>query len=299
MQKTIKKICLPVKIAALATVVLLPCALPAEPASGTASPGIVQMPPDQPENGAEQLVLSLSRPTEPGVLILQHHKGRVRVTGYDGEVVVVNAALRYPDTTGAGTDVRPLPGQALKLHALEKNNVVTISTNSHERTIDLEIRVPHSFSLHIEKYDSGTVSAYYLRGEIEITSAAGGVHLTDITGSAVISTVDGDIFLRFAEVTPHVPMAFTSVGGNIDVAFPRNLSAVVKMRTDHGEIMSDFDIETARRRSETEVSQSTGIRRAFLEQWTHGTIGGGGPQLLFRSYHGNIIIRKVRNVSPE
>lgn len=250
-----------------------------------------------PDKGTEQLLLSLSRPGEPGVLILKHHKGSVRVTGYDGEVVVVNASMRYPDSTGTQGGVRPVPGHALKLHAIEKENVITVSTNSHERTIDMDIQVPHAFSLYVEKLDAGDVSGYYLTGEMDVTSAAGSVWLIDITGSAVISTVDGDILLRFAGVTPNVPMAFTSVGGDIDVALPGDVRATVKMRTDYGEIMSDFDIDLSKRRAATDTSLTTGIQHSFLEEWMHGTIGGGGPQLLFKSYQGNITIRKAGNVS--
>ncbi len=250
-----------------------------------------------PEKGTEQLLLSLSRPGEPGVLILKHHKGNVRVTGYDGEVVVINASLRYPDSSGTRSGVRPVPGHALKLQAIEKHNVITVSTNSHERTIDMDIQVPHAFSLYVEKLDAGDVSGYYLTGEMDVTSASGGVSLIDINGSAVISTVDGNILLRFVGVTPHVPMAFTSVGGDIDVALPGDVRSTVKMRTDHGEIMSDFDIDLSRRRAATDTSLTTGIQRSFLEEWMHGTIGGGGAQLLFKSYLGDITIRKTGNVS--
>lgn len=254
--------------------------------------------PEPPGEGMEQLVLPLTRPREPGILILQHHKGKVTVTGYDGEVVVVNAALKYPPAAEGDTGTRPVSGHALKLHAMEKENVVTVSTNSHERTIDMEIQVPYQFSLYLDKLDEGSVNAYYLQGEMEINSTVGEVVLTDISGSAVISSVDGDIRVSFSGVTPHVPMVFTSVGGDIDVAFPPDVQAVVKMRTDYGEILSDFDIEITHRKAETDTSRTSGVKRAFLEKWTYGTLGSGGPQYLFRSYHGNITIIKSRNLSP-
>ncbi len=247
-------------------------------------------------NGSEQLILGLSSPDEEGVLIVQHHKGTVRITGYDGEMVIVNASPRYVDTAVvASGGMKPFPGHSIKLHAIEKHNVVTVSTNSHERTIDLEVRVPFDFSLHLEKHAAGDVHVHYLRGEMEITSSAGNVSLTGISGSAVISTVEGDILLRFERVTPHAPMAFTSVTGDIDVAFPADVRASVKMMTGRGDIRSDFDIEVDRRQAKTQTSESTGIQRAFLEDWTYGSLGGGGPRFLFRSYRGNITIRKSGN----
>ncbi len=251
---------------------------------------------DPPRNGAEQLILTLEHPDEPGVLIIQHHKGAINITGYKGAFVVVNASLRYPDSTGA-PGVRPVAGSGLRFSAMEKNNVVTVNTNSHERTIDLDIQVPESFSLHIEKFDSGAITACRLSGEMDVTSSAGSVQLADISGSAVISTIDGGILARFTSVAENVPMAFTSVGGDINLVFPENIDANVKMRTDHGEIFSDFDMNVAPRKSESGTSGETGIQRAFLEAWTCGILGSGGAEILLRSYHGKITIRKSGNQS--
>jgi hypothetical protein len=280
-------------LAIIAAAVLLAAVFDSESLSAkAAAPAGVEPPRD----GAEQLILTLEHPDEPGVLIIQHHKGTINITGYKGAFVVVNASLRYPDSTGA-KGVRPVAGSGLKFSALEKNNVVTVNTNSHERTIDLDIQVPESFSLHIEKFDSGAITAYHLSGEMDVTSSSGSVQLGDISGSAVISTVDGSIHVRFTGVTGNAPMAFTSVGGDINVFFPDNIDASVKMRTDHGEILSDFDMNVAPRKSGSGTSGETGIQRAFLEEWTCGTLGRGGAEILFRSYYGKITIRKSGNQS--
>ncbi|MBU8922933.1 MAG: DUF4097 domain-containing protein [Bacteroidales bacterium] len=264
--------------------------------------------------GTEQLILSLTYPGEPGVMIFQHHKGDVRITGYDGEYIIINAAMRYvagQDVKGENedsdirkgraedSDIRPVPGHALRLNGLEKNNVITLNSNSHERTIDLEIQLPYRFSVHIEKLDCGEIFVHNLSGEIEVSSESGDVNLSGITGSAVLNTVEGNIRARFAGVTSNVPMAFTSVTGNIDLFFPEDTRASLKMRTDHGEIMSGFDIDMEKRESGGGKSKETGIQRAFLDEWIHGMIGGGGPQFLLRSYSGNIFFRKNSNVSAK
>ncbi|HSG28443.1 MAG TPA: DUF4097 family beta strand repeat-containing protein [Candidatus Krumholzibacterium sp.] len=253
----------------------------------------------QPREGTDQLVMSLSHPGEPGVLMLQHHKGTVRVTGYDGELVIVNASLRHGPPAGGKDGMRSLRGGSMRLHGLEKNNVITISTNSHERTIDLEIQVPLDFSLHLEKNDAGEIFVHRLSGEIDINSDTGDVSLTDISGSAIVSTLDGKIFARFTRVTPFVPMAFTTASGDIDVMFPGGIDASLMMRTDKGDILTDFDIDIEGKKAEVETSETTGIQRAVLEEWTHGVIGSGGPQFTFRSYQGDIFIRKSGNLSRE
>ncbi len=253
------------------------------------------------DKGSEQLLIPLSRPRDPGVLILQHYKGSVTVTGYEGSIVVIEASLPRGGTAAPAEGMRPVATQNLNIHAFEKENVVTVTTNSHERTIDLDIRVPSAFSLEIDKRDEGTVTAYYLRGEMNISSAVSDISLFGIDGSGVVSAVDGGVTAVFRGVNPRAPMSFTSVAGNIAVTFPPDLSAVLKMRTDRGSISSDFDIAVEKRRAEADTSRVSGVRRASLDRWTYGTVGAGGPQYVFQSYRGNIEIRKARdqsNVAP-
>lgn len=292
------------------------------PAAATSSGFTAEMPagpysPSTPgpggSGGTEQIILSLTHPDEPGVMIFQHHKGTITITGYSGEYIIINARLRYPSGRGSGTggpagkaegsgsstEIQPVAGHALRLNGIEKNNVITISSNSHERTIDLDIQLPRRFSIHLEKLDNGSISLYSLSGEIEVSSESGDVSLSDIDGTAVLNTVEGDIRADFEAVTPDVPMAFTSLTGNIELFLPEDTGASLKMRADHGEIMTDFDIDVAKKAASGEKSSETGIQRAFLDEWTQGIIGGGGSQFLIRSYNGNIYIRKNRNVSRE
>ena len=105
-------------------------------------------------NGTEQITIPLSRPNEAGVLRINHYKGAIRVAGYDGDQVVVQAALRHPDAEDREDGLKRISSNALKLSGIETQNTVTVTTNSHERTIDLVVYVPHRFSLRIQNSDS-------------------------------------------------------------------------------------------------------------------------------------------------
>jgi hypothetical protein len=258
---------------------LLPGLLCAGPAVATAA----DIPP-------EQVTLSLTRPGDPGVLILGHGKGNIRITGYDGEVVFIEAFLRYPDEDEGGR--RPVSNHALQLRAIEKENVVHVSTNSTERTIDLVIRVPRFFSLQLEKQDQGDVDVHGLNGEMDLSSLSGDVRVTGIEGSAVVYTVDGDIRVEFSRFSANVPMAFSSVEGAIQVAFPPDAAFYAKMKSDYGNLFSDFSLELEKRKAEGGRSDRTGISRIYLEEWTYGRVNGGGAELLFRTVNGDITLQK-------
>lgn len=221
----------------------------------------------------EQITISLSNPREPGHLTINHHKGSIHVAGYHGTSVIVRASMRY------GTDTEPI-----NLGAIESNNHVVINATPRYRTIDLYIKVPHRFSLCLKNDDSGHITAEGLSGEVEISNINGDISLKDLSGSAVLDTVDGDITVQFVDVAPGVPMAFSSVEGNIDIAFPRKANTLIKARADSGRITNDFD----------KSAQTTALpaNKVDSRRWRYDKLNDGGPEILLRSFLGNIHIRR-------
>ncbi|MFH1942908.1 MAG: DUF4097 family beta strand repeat-containing protein [bacterium] len=250
------------------------------------------------DNSGEQIIVPLSRPGNPGVLVIDHIKGSINVTGYDGEAVIVKASSgqRLEEISDEiRTDgLRRVASGTIQLNAQEKDNTLVVQTNSHRHTIDLDVTVPRRFNLKLKTYHSGKITVKDVTGEMEITNVNGDVILDGIKGSAVVNTIDGDIFVRFTEVTPGIPMAFTSIEGKIDVTFPQDLRARLKIKTDNGEIFSNYEIQMEKRKIQGDRSDVTGLYKVSLEDWVQGTINGGGPELLFKSLEGNIYIRKQK-----
>jgi hypothetical protein len=227
---------------------------------------------------AEQITVPLSRPDEPGVLIVHHHKGSLNVTGYDGTSLVVKASPRYESEAAT---------QTVDLGAVEKDNHVVLSVSPRHRTVDLDIMVPRRFSLRLKNDDSGTIRVQHLSGEIEVSNLNGDIHLIDVAGSALLDTVDGNIIAEFNSLTPGVPMAFTSLEGNLDITFPADARALVKTRADHGRIHNEFASAPA---AETSPGDEAG-----QAPWTYTRINGGGPEIRLRSFYGHVRVRRAEN----
>jgi hypothetical protein len=220
----------------------------------------------------EQLTISLSTPREPGHLTVNHHKGSIHVSGYHGTSVIVMASMRY------GSDTEPI-----NLGAVESNNHVVINATPRHRTMDLYIKVPHRFSLRLKNDDSGNIKVEGLTGALEISNINGDISIKDICGSAILDTVDGDITAHFKRMARGVPMAFSSVDGNIDITFPKRTNALTKARADSGSIQNDFT------NKQTIKSKTNG---GHPGPWSYDTLNDGGPEILIRSFLGNIHIRR-------
>ena len=106
--------------------------------------------------------------------------------------------------------------------------------------------------------------------------------------------MNGKVLVSLNNVTPDKAMSFSTMNGDIDVTLPADIKANVKMKTDHGDMFTDFDIKLDRHpTSAVEDNRKKGGRyRVRFDRGTNGTINGGGPEIQFTTFNGNILIHK-------
>jgi hypothetical protein len=239
---------------------------------------------------SEQLVINLSS-SIPGILIFENPKGSIRVTGYEGNVLVADAKLRFSDAeTAVVGGLRRIDQKIVDISAEVNGNNITLLSRTTGKTVDFDIKVPRDFSLKLKSLNNGNVEIVNINGDIEVENDNGDVSLENIAGSAVLNTVYGKISAAFRVVKPDSPMMFTSFEGDITIILPETVKAGLKLKSDNGEILSDFDIKPLNRKSVVKKVDDTLVYS--LEDWIIGTINAGGPEYIIKSYNGNIILRK-------
>lgn len=216
--------------------------------------------------------IHLSQPSMPGRLRINHYKGSVAVNGYDGSRVIITAAYRESAAEG-GRKSNTGP----ELSAVERENAVTVFTDSERWTVDLDILVPRNMDLHLQTYDNGGIEVSNVAGEMEINNTNGPVALFGVSGAAVVSTVDGDILAKFADVPEDAPMAFTSITGNIDITFPKRANITLKLNTENGTLYHDKTLTTFADKEKTSLKI--------------GVLNQGGAESLIKTLNGDIYIR--------
>jgi DUF4097 and DUF4098 domain-containing protein YvlB len=110
----------------------------------------------------------------------------------------------------------------------------------------------------------------------------------------VANTVNGNVIVTFRSIDPKAAMAYSTLNGNVDVTFPASLKASVKLKSDRGDVYTDFDVVTDQRKPEVTRSDSKGMYSLKIEDWVYGKINGGGPQLMMKTTFGNLYIRKAK-----
>ncbi len=190
--------------------------------------------------------------------------------------------------------MKQLTGASSGLEIEEQDNVVEIRTESWKAATDLVIQVPVATSLEIRSSMDGAVVVEGVNGEIDINNINGPVTLKNVSGNTLVHTVNGAIEAVLTRVAADKPLSFSSMNGDIDVTLPADIKASLKMKTDQGEIYTDFDIDMTRQPTRTETSGKTeeGKFRITFDKSLVGLINGGGREISFNTFSGDILIRK-------
>ena len=125
---------------------------------------------------------------------------------------------------------------------------------------------------------SGNVSLSDVAGDIRVSSVSGNVQVRGATtGSINASSVSGDVDMIVDQLTGSGDLSFSTVSGDVEVGFPSNLDATIRMSTVSGELTSDFPLTTQGERERRNVE---------------ARIGAGGRLLKFSSVSGDVILRR-------
>ena len=247
-----------------------------------------------PSFAQDDLRVPLSNPGQPGVLkisstfadeiIVRAHNDKdvlFVIDGMDDEDEMEDYSrngLKKISRSGGGLEVK------------ENANVVEVRTSSHDDA-DVEVWVPANFSIKLSA-THGDVVIEGVNGEHEISSTNGDIEMLDIKGSVVANTINGDIEVDLLEVTKDAPMSFTGLNGDVEVSLPAGTKFNGKMKTDFGDVYTNFDIKIDRVTNSSEVTDRDGTYTVVVNKWITGTVNGGGPEYLFKTLHGDIEIRK-------
>lgn len=248
----------------------------------------------------DQLIVPLSDPAKPGSLKVGLLNGTIHVTGYSGNQVVIDASVKNADKPERARDEaangmkRITKNGGLELTATEEKNAVKISTKMINTTMTLNIKVPHKFALNVSTVNDGDIIIENVTGELEIQNVNGNITLTNIAGSAVANTINGLLKATFKSINTSSPMAFSTLNGNVDVTIPASAKFDVKLKSDRGEIYSDFDIDVDKSAPQASRSGKDGMYKVSIDDWVKGKVNGGGSEIMMKNMNGNIYVRKAK-----
>jgi DUF4097 and DUF4098 domain-containing protein YvlB len=236
-------------------------------------------------------------------LVVDNINGTIAVTGYDGnEVRLVAHRTSYGDSD----EKLRMSKEKITLEIKEEPGKIILSVKTPWRCedgslsyrerreygfdadFDFDLKVPRKIDFALRTVNKGTITVTDMEGEFEVSNVNGGIAMSGIAGSGLVTTVNGELSVRFTK-NPESRCGFRTVNGEIEVEFPQQLSADLKFKTFNGEVYSDFEV-TGLPRKATAVER-IGRRTLYKgDQYSSVRAGSGGPELMFETLNGDIRI---------
>ncbi|PYT27807.1 MAG: hypothetical protein DMG57_17205 [Acidobacteria bacterium] len=255
------------------------------------------------QDPGERITVPFSDPSRTHTLKVHLMNGGITVKGYDGKDAIIeihgeSGEERHHSRPPRGAEgMKRIDNSGAGLTAEEEDNVLTVGTRSINRNADLTIQVPVNTSLQLGCVNGGDIVVDRISGEIEVNNVNGGVTLTNVSGSVIAHALNKNVVVKLDKITADKSMSFSSLNGDVDVTLPADTKARVKLKTDNGEIYSDFEVkmDVASQRPVVEDGRSNrGKYRVRIDRALYGTINGGGPEFQFQTFNGNVYIRKPK-----
>lgn len=252
-----------------------------------------------------RIAVPLTDPARPVKLEVALFNGSIIVKAYDGKEILISTSEdaddedferrdfedddeRRPDRAG----LRRIPNTAIGLTAEENDNTVSIGVDWGSRGVDLAISVPRQTSVKARTVNGDEIRLEGLLGDHELANQNGDVLGIDLSGSAVVTSHNGDIDMSFMQLTPGKTMSFVSFNGDIEVAFPPALAADFRVNPGRGDVYTDFDVQLQPRSAVVEGGSERGRKQVRLEREMRLVAGGGGSEIQFKTFNGDIVIRR-------
>jgi hypothetical protein len=232
----------------------------------------------------EKISVPFNSTTAPRKLEINIPRGNITIRAYEGQ----EAQIESDGSAGRAPrgKQKELPAGFHRIDSPNaprvemQNNTLTINMGMWPSGGNLTIQVPAQTSVNVTTM-SGQIHIENIAGEIEANSMNGRVQVDNASGPVVAHSMNGKIQVSINNVMPDKAMSFSTMNGDIDVSLPSSIKANVRLRTNRGSMSTDFDFQTQRENREQGRDQST-----------VGAINGGGPEIQFVTFNGDIVMRK-------
>lgn len=248
-----------------------------------------------PAQDAGEFTVPLSEPNKRGKLSVHLNYGSVTVKGTPRKDVLVKYTTVEKQSKRADQapdGLRKISSGTINLEVVENGNAIQVKSDSWSTRMNLELEVPAGIDLKVHTYNNGVLTIQNITGEVELDNYNGPIYASGISGAVLATSYNGEIKVELDKVKEGTPMSFSTYNGKIDITVPSNLKAGFKMKTNRGEVYSDFDMKLVKQQPVQQRDERSGTFKVVIDDWVKGEVNGGGPEFMLTTYNGNIYIRK-------
>lgn len=220
--------------------------------------------------------------------------GSVKIVGTSGSDLVIKAT-DVPEIPERAKGLKPLSAAGpdntqIGLTISETDNIISVKGATRQSSESgYTFMVPNTVPVSLDytsPFVEDDVLAEDFGGELEISSLNAGVKCLNVTGPLILDVINGEIDIVFSSVNQNSPMSIKSINDDIDITFPNASKATFDLSTLQGDVYTDLDIVTEKKKDQGEMNFIGGGSQV------NGALNGGGVKITVSSINGNIFLRK-------
>ncbi len=265
--------------------------------------------------------LKFEKVSASNTLILANINGSMKVQGYEGDKILIEAER----TIKAKTDARLEQGKKeMQLQQIDRLDTLIVYVSGgcnsfgyrsnrrhnhngwsyqwdcnngdcnppYDYTFNFIVKVPSGINVEVSTVNDGNVTVENVKGRVKAENVNGAIHLSALAGQTYASTINGDVDVDYSR-NPNQDSRYYSLNGDINALFVKGLAANMSFKSFNGDLY-------------TNVQNLEGlpaiIEKKEDKEGTNLKIGGnrfkvgsGGALLDFETFNGDVIVKEKSN----
>ncbi len=259
-------------------------------------------------------------------IIVANINGDVKVSGYDGDKVIVEVNRQIFGKTEARLEKGK---QELQLGVLDRADTLIFyvmqgcnqfgqNLNGNKRNgwynngwgynwdckgrdcqpqydykMDFTIKVPAGIHVAVSTVNDGDILVENVKGSVDADNINGSIKLTNLVREAAASTINGDVDIEYT-ANPSKDCRFYTLNGDINATFQRGLAASLSFESFNGSFYTNIDNMTKLPAQVVKSTKGEGIK--YKVTGNRYQIGKGGAAYLdFETFNGDVYLKEKVN----
>jgi len=257
------------------------------------------------------------KPSVQNTLILANINGSIKVEGYAGDKILIEAVR----SINAKTTERLEKGKKeMQLNQIDRYDTIIYyvggscnkfvygrKKDKHQRwtydwdcednncretydyKFDFKIKVPYSINVEVSTINDGSITVEQMKAGVKANNINGAIVLIGLEGPTEAVTINGDVDLDYTK-NPGSACRFYTLNGDINANFQKGLAANMSFKTFNGDLYTNL---------ENVESMPMEVEKVKGENGFHLKVGGsrykirqGGALLDFETFNGDAIVKE-------
>ena len=256
---------------------------------------------------------------EQNTVVVANLNGEVRVEGYDGDKVLVEATKKV---YGKTTERLELGKREIQLGFIDRGDTLIYyvdgicqsfgknqrqkvkwnktewsynwyNCDNHETPYDFEvdflIKVPKGVHVMVSTINEGDVVVKNVKGKVNAHNINGSIRLDQLERESIASTINGDVDIEFIK-NPASDCRFYSLNGDINAWFQKGLAANMTFESYNGDLFTNIEELESLPMELKKESTRNGTR--YKVNGSAYKIRKGGAMLDFETFNGNVYLKE-------